>query len=69
MRVKDLIIGETYRHKDNPKIGYAKVVRILKPKEDINPHNRIIVKCEWTYSKNADIGLIKYFNPRDLEKE
>lgn len=68
MRAKDLVIGENYRHKANPSIGWAKVVRILQPKEGENPHNKVVVKCEWSSTKNSDFGLIKYFTPVDLVK-
>lgn len=66
MRAKDIIIGEYYRHKDNASYCFAKPIKILKPKEDENIHNRIIVKCEWSIGKNECMGLIKYFKPSDL---
>lgn len=68
MKAKDLIVGESYRHKDHPNYCFAKVVKVLKPKESENPHNRIIVKCEYSQSRNDNFGLIKYFNPADLIK-
>ena len=67
MRAKDLIIGQSYRHKDHPNYAYAKVVKVLKPKEDENPHNRIIVKCEYSVDKDSTFGLVKYFKPSDLQ--
>ena len=66
MRAQDLQVGESYRHKDHPNYCYAKVIKVLKPKQDENPHNRIIVKCEYTQNMNECFGLIKYFKPGDL---
>lgn len=66
MRAQDLIVGESYRHKDHPNYCWAKVVKVLKPKEAENPHNRIIVKCEYSQMKDDKFGLIKYFKPSDL---
>ncbi len=66
MYAKNLIHGKSYRHKDHPNYCWAKVIKILKPKEGENIHNRIIVKCEYTQKKNGCFGMIKYFNPSDL---
>ena len=66
MRAQDLVVGQSYRHKDHPNYCYAKVVKVLKPKEGENPHRRIIVKCEWTVDRDAIFGIVKYFNPSDL---
>jgi len=44
------------------------VIKVLGPKEGENPHNRIIVKCEYSMRKNDGFGLIKYFKPSDLVK-
>jgi hypothetical protein len=68
MRASDLIIGESYRHKEHPDYCWARVVKILKPKEEENPHNRIIVKCEYSVGIGDSFGLIKYFKPSDLVK-
>ncbi|MCK5604475.1 hypothetical protein KAR91_21475 [Candidatus Pacearchaeota archaeon] len=68
MRAKDIEIGESYRHKDHPTYAWARPLKILKPKEAENPHNRIVVKCEWTTRRNANFGMIKYFKPSDLMK-
>jgi hypothetical protein len=68
MKASDLKIGQSYRHKDHPNYCFAKVVKVLKPKQDENPHNRIIVKCEYTQNRNEYFGLIKYFRPSDLVK-
>ena len=66
MRAKDIKIGENYRHKDHPTYAWAKAVKVLKPKEAENPHNRIIVKCEWSTKRDSSFGMIKYFKPSDL---
>ena len=69
MKASALIIGESYRHKDHPTYCYAKVIKVLKPKEDENSLNKIIVKCEYSQDKNGAFGIIKYFKPSDLIKE
>ena len=66
MRACDIEINKSYRHISTPKYGWAKAVKVLKPKEDENPHNRIIVKCEWSVGKNDNFSLIKYYKPKDL---
>ena len=66
MRAKDIVVGESYRHKDHPNYCWAKVVKVLRPKEDENPHNKIIVKCQWSQNKDDTFALIKYFTPADL---
>ena len=66
MRAKDIVIGESYRHKDNPTYCWAKAVKVLKPKEGGNATGRIAVKCEWSQDRNGNFGLIKYFSPADL---
>jgi hypothetical protein len=68
MRAQDIVVGESYRHKDHPDYCWAKVLAILKPKQAPNPHNRIVVSCEWSVDKDAQFGLVKYFNPADLVK-
>jgi hypothetical protein len=68
MRVKDIVLGEYYRYKGN-NYAWAKPVRILKPHEDVNVNDFIVVKCEWTTSKNATFGFIKYFKPSELVLE
>ena len=68
MRANDIEMGEHYRHKDTPTYGWARALKVLKPKEAENPHNRIIVKCEWSTTMNAKFGIIKYFKPSDLMK-
>jgi hypothetical protein len=66
MRAKDLVVGESYRHKEHPKYCWAKVIEILQPKEGENPHNRIIVKCMYSQLHNDTFGISKYFKPSDL---
>jgi len=68
MRARDLVVDEHYRHKNQPTYCWAKVIKVLGPKEGENPHNRIIVKCEYSMRKNDSFGLIKYFKPSDLVK-
>ena len=79
MNTKDIKIGETYRHKRTPNIGYAKALKIIIPKkddflksEDEKKLKCIAVKCEWTSSKQEEYKdgiyyLIKYFKPSDLK--
>ncbi len=66
MNSKNLIYGESYRHKDHPTYCWAKVIKVLKPKEAENTLNRVVVKCEYTQQKDDTFGLIKYFKPSDL---
>jgi len=67
MKLQDIIIGETYRFKDHPTTGYAKVIAILKPEEGVNPHPYSIIKCEQTIRTNDNIGFIRYFRPDSLQ--
>jgi len=80
MRTQDIVIGETYRHRDHPNYAYAKVLKIIRPMakykqqyagltDDEKAIKTVCVKCEWMLSKNDSFGLIKYFRPRDLVKE
>ena len=80
MRTQDVVIGETYRHRDNLSFGYAKAIKIIKPMakykqqyagltDDEKAIKTVCVKCEWTISKNASFGMIKYFRPCDLVKD
>lgn len=81
MRTQDIVIGETYRHKDHPNYGYAKALKIIRPMPEFKKRTAlglteeeknvkyVCVKCEWTLSKNDSFGLIKYFRPCDLVKE
>lgn len=68
MKPSAIVIGESYRLKDHPNYCWAKVVKVLKPKEQENTNNFIVVKCEYSTYKNDDFGLIKYFKPVDLVK-
>ena len=66
MRAKDLVVGESYRHKDHPSYCWAKVIAVMPPKTKRSPFNRILVKCEYSVCKDAPFGLIKYFKASDL---
>ncbi len=68
MRIQDVVIGQTYRHKNSPNVGYAKVLEKLKPKEGVNKNTFSVVKCEWTTCRGSSFGFIKYFKPSDLVK-
>jgi hypothetical protein len=69
MKVKDIEIGKYYKFKEHPDYSYAKVLQVLKPKEDINTNNYIVIKCEHVINKNDSFGFIRYFKPTDLIKE
>lgn len=66
MRVKDIVIGKSYRHKDSPTYCFAKAIKVLKPKEGENTTGMIVVKCEWSQNKNDLFAIIKYFKISDL---
>ena len=66
MRAKNLIIGESYRLKGYPNCYFAKVLKVMQPKEGENTTGRIIVMCEFSRNKDDRFGLIKYFKPADL---
>lgn len=68
MIVSKIVIGEYYRHRENPKYGWAKALRVLRPKEGDNANTYSIVMCEWSVSKGDKFGLIKHFKPSDLVK-
>ena len=66
MRASDIKEGETYKLKKG-KVGYVRVLKVLKPKADIfykdvngkyvhdkNPNNYIVVKCEHTSTKQQE---------------
>lgn len=65
MRAKDIVIGESYRHKHHPHY-FAKAVKVLNPKAGENTTSRIIVKCEYSQQEDGGFGMIKYFSPADL---
>lgn len=69
MNSKNLICGKSYRHKDHPDYCWAKVIKVLKPKEDENTTTRIVVKCEYSTQKDGTFGVVKYFKPSDLVEE
>jgi hypothetical protein len=66
MSVKDIVIGDYYRHKNTPNYAWAKPLRILQPHEGLNKHNYIIVECEWSIGQGDLMGMIKYFKASDL---
>lgn len=69
MRPQDMIVGESYRHKASPSYSWAKVRKMLKPKEYPNTNSFIIAECRWTTEKDGEFGLIKHFKPSDLIRE
>lgn len=69
MMAKDIVVGESYRHKENPKYCYAKVIKVLQPRELENTTNKIIAKCEYSVNKDDSFGLIKYFKISDLVRD
>ena len=68
MRACDIKINEIYRHKDHPRYAFIKALKVLRPKQDENTLNRIVVKCAFSTDTNFDFALIKYFKPSDLLK-
>ncbi|MCK4422680.1 MAG: hypothetical protein KAV18_01260 [Candidatus Omnitrophica bacterium] len=69
MRPQDIVIGKSYRLKDSPDYGYIKVVELLKPRQGVNKHNYFIVKSEHSVRENDTMGFVRYFRPRDLNRE
>jgi hypothetical protein len=81
MRTQDIVIGETYRHRDHPDYAYAKALKIIRPLPkhkqkyayDLTDAEKnvkhVCVKCEYTLYKHDAFGMIKYFRPCDLVKE
>tara|TARA_R110000796_G_scaffold30122_15_gene80803 strand:+ start:8616 stop:8828 length:213 start_codon:yes stop_codon:yes gene_type:complete len=66
MRISRVVIGEFYRHVDNPTYGWAYVLEKLGPKEGVNTNTYSVVKCEWALDKSRTFGHIKYFKPSNL---
>lgn len=66
MRAKDIVVGESYRHKGTPTYCWAKVTEVLPPKTGWNTLNKIIVRCEWSVEKDSKFVIYKYFAPKDL---
>jgi hypothetical protein len=64
--MKNIIVGEYYRHKNTPTYCWAKVIEIIPCNIGINTCNYPIAKCEWSIDKDANFGLIKYFKLSDL---
>lgn len=65
MEARDLIEGETYRHKDHPNYCRFKVLKIV---EDADPNNTI-VKCQFITPKDANFGLVDHFKLSDLVRD
>lgn len=68
MRIKDIVLGGTYRHRTSS-IGYAKPVLILPPKTGENTNSYTVVKCIWATDPSFQFSLYKYFKPSDLQRE
>lgn len=66
MKIKDIVMGATYRHRESPNSWFARPISILKPKSKRNPHTYTIVECEWCSDANFTVGTYKYFRPWDL---
>ena len=45
MRAKDLVVGESYRHKEHPKYCWAKVVEVLKQGKRLT--HKYFTATEW----------------------
>ena len=60
----ELEIGKYYRHKHNPKYGWAKILEIGYFGKTYK-----IAKCEWSIGKNEPFGFIKHIRLSDLVKE
>ena len=69
MRAQDIVIGESYRFRAHPTVGYAKALEVLKLGRSDNHRTYVIVKCEHTMFKNDNMGFIRYFRPTDLQKD
>lgn len=69
MRAQDINKDDVLRHRTSPNYSYYKVIDILKPKEQENTKNYIVVKCMHSTSLDFSFGLIKYIRPCDLIKE
>ena len=61
MNIKDIKIGESYRHKDNPNYCFAKPIEILKGK-------KTLIVCEWSVEKDSTFSIKKVFLPSSLRK-
>ena len=71
MRIKDIKIGESYHHEHDPysyRPWFAKVRKILKPREGIYTKNYFLVECEWSEFLDHPFSMRKYFRPKDLLK-
>jgi hypothetical protein len=66
MKANYIVIGKSYRYKGHPRYCWAKVIKVLRPKEGENTTIRILVKCEWSQDKDDTFALIRYFSPSNL---
>lgn len=64
--MRNVIIGEYYRHKNNPDYAWAKVIEVLEPNQYPNTNKYKVAKCQWTVSKSDKVGMIKYFKLSEL---
>jgi hypothetical protein len=68
MNSKNIVIGESYRHKNHPSYAYAKVLEVLQPRTGINTTNKILAKCQYSVHYER-VGRILYFQLNDLIKD
>ncbi len=76
MRTQDICIGETYKHRHSPQIGFAKAVEIIRPRPqndkfaslEAKSVKVVVVKCQWSTSKDCNCWITKHFRPCDLVK-
>ena len=58
MRTQDIVIGETYRHKDHPNYGYAKALKIIRPMPEFKKRTALGLteeeKMSNTFALNAN---------------
>jgi len=66
MKISNIVVGESYRHKEHPHYCFAKVVEVLRPKQGCNTTTKVLVKCLYSQNEDANFGLVKYFSPTDL---
>lgn len=66
--MREVVIGEYYRHKNSPDYAWAKVLEVLKSKQYPNTLNCKVAKCEWLVNKTDKTGIIKHFKVKDLVK-
>lgn len=66
MKIEHIKIGGIYQLKNNH--NYFKAIKILKPKEQENTKNYIIIKGQFSQTKDFTFGVCKYFRAIDLIK-